>query len=164
MEKKKSATRWVGSSSRLESGASRRGESAPDEVYGISEGGEDDISDIADKEVAEEGEESGDEAGESGEREVKQVKEMMKPSKDKVEAHERTHLPFRSWCEACVKGRGKEEACRKQTKEDDDRGLPEVHFDFCFPKHEDEERMIVLCGREKDTRMTLSSAVPSKST
>ena len=69
---------------------------------------------------------------EYGEREVKKVKVLVKPSPDKVEAHERTHLPFRSWCEACVKGRGKEEACRKGDGGGGERNLPEVHFDFCF--------------------------------
>ena len=101
---------------------------------------------------------------ESGEREVKKVKDLTKPSPDKIEAHERTHLPFRSWCEACVKCRGKEEACRKVDGAEGVRNLPEVHFDFCFPKHEDEHGMTVLCGRERDTRMTLASTVPSKST
>jgi len=101
---------------------------------------------------------------EYGEREVKKVKDLAKPSPDKIEAHERTHLPFRSWCEACVKGRGKEEACRKVDGGGGERNLPEVHFDFCFPKHEDEEGMTVFCGRERDTRMTLASTVPSKST
>ena len=101
---------------------------------------------------------------EYGEREVKKVKDLAKPSPDKIEAHERTHLPFRSWCEACVKGRGKEEACRKVDGGGGERNLPEVHFDFCFPKHEDEDGMTVLCERERDTRMTLSSTVPSKST
>ena len=28
------------------------------------------------------------------------------PAKAEREEHEKTHLPFRSWCKACVKGRG----------------------------------------------------------
>ena len=121
---------------------------------------------MSDKEADNGEEEAGDEdekEEEYGERTVKKVKQMGKPSPEVIEAHERTHLPFRSWCEACVKGRGKEEACRKRDGEGD-RDLPEVHFDFCFPKHEDDEGMIVLCGRERSTKMTLSSTVPSKST
>jgi hypothetical protein len=43
--------------------------------------------------------EDGDEDNEEyGEREVKKVSGLVKPSPDIVEAHERTHLPFRSWC------------------------------------------------------------------
>ncbi len=114
--------------------------------------------------MTEEVESEQDEEKEYGERDVRKVKRLTKPSEDEIEAHERTHLPFRSWCEACVKGRGKEEACRRQDGRDDHE-LPEVHFDFCFPKHEGEgEGMTMLVGRERKTRMTLSSAVPSKTT
>ena len=28
------------------------------------------------------------------------------PSKKEVDDHNRTHLPFQNWCEACIKGRG----------------------------------------------------------
>ena len=30
-------------------------------------------------------------------------------SKEEREEHERTHLPYRSWCEVCVKARGRKE-------------------------------------------------------
>ena len=54
----------------------------------------------------------------------------------------------------------------------DERTLPEVHFDFCFmgdeAKGKDgtkaEETMPVLVVREVKSKMTLSTAVPSKST
>jgi hypothetical protein len=87
---------------------------------------------VRDPAEREEDEEEEDKDEEYGERTVKKVKQLMKPSPDAVEAHERTHLPFRSWCEACVKGRGKEEACRKRDGEGD-RDIPEVHFDFASP-------------------------------
>ena len=32
--------------------------------------------------------------------------------------HEMTHLPFRSWCGRCIKGRGREEDCRKSVEEE----------------------------------------------
>ena len=43
--------------------------------------------------------------------------------------HEKTYLPFRSWCKHCVKGRGKEEACREGEKSYD---AAEVHMGFMF--------------------------------
>ena len=51
------------------------------------------------------------------------------PSKEEKEEHGKTHIPFRSWCRHCVRGRGKEEACR-----DAKRGheVAEVHMDFMF--------------------------------
>ena len=46
------------------------------------------------------------------------------------------------------------------------RGLRETHFDFCFLGHEKEpgQTLPILVVRERLTRMTLASAVPSKST
>ena len=51
------------------------------------------------------------------------------PTKEEKEEHEKTHLPFRSWCRHCVRGRGKEEACRKVERTPE---IPEVHIDFMF--------------------------------
>ena len=38
-----------------------------------------------------------------------------------------THMPFRSWCRHCIRGRGKEEPCR-QGQEDPEHS--EVHVDY----------------------------------
>ena len=35
----------------------------------------------------------------------KQVKQPNRPSEQEVQEHEKTHLPFRDWCEHCVRGR-----------------------------------------------------------
>ena len=45
-----------------------------------------------------------------GEEEGRKAKGMHAPrvvSKEEREEHERTHIPYRSWCRACVKGRGR---------------------------------------------------------
>ena len=38
--------------------------------------------------------------------ELKFVPAPVLPSKEEAEAHDVSHLPFRSWCSACVRGRG----------------------------------------------------------
>ena len=48
--------------------------------------------------------------GQNGEREVKKMNSPMKPSREEVETHNSTHLPYRNWCRHCVRGRGKEAA------------------------------------------------------
>ena len=47
-----------------------------------------------------------DEADESavGDRKVKKMQDPLLPSAKKVQEHQVTHLPFRSWCPHCVKG------------------------------------------------------------
>ncbi len=42
----------------------------------------------------------------------------IKPSQKMIDDHERTHLPFRSWCKHCVMGRAQEHPHRKIEKED----------------------------------------------
>ena len=85
------------------------------------------------------------------------------PSQDERREHELTHLPFRSWCEHCVKGRGKEEACRKMKEEN--AGIPEVHLDFMFMGEEKGGKTLaMLVGRERRSRATLSTVVPRKTT
>ena len=61
---------------------------------------------------------------EYGSRKMIKRQDPREPSKEEKEEHETTHIPFQSWCRNCVKGRGKEEACR-----DVKRGheLAEVH-------------------------------------
>ena len=53
----------------------------------------------------------------------------LKPTEAEVEEHNLTHLPYRSWCRHCVRGRGKEMPHRKL---EDEAGMPEVHADLCF--------------------------------
>jgi hypothetical protein len=98
----------------------------------------------------------------SGEAEViKRIQDPVKPSKEEVAAHEMFHLPYRSWCEVCVRGRGKSMPHYKGRGE---RGLPELHFDYMFLGEADKphETRACLVAREAVSRVTLATMVPSK--
>ena len=56
--------------------------------------------------VSPEGDEEEEEPS-NEERKPRMMADPRKPSKAEVEAHEMYHLPYRSWCEVCVRGRGK---------------------------------------------------------
>ena len=87
---------------------------------------------------------------EFGSRAVTTFKSLYKPSQAEVDDHYLTHLPYRSWCRHCVKGRGKEMAHTRGTMEKGE--VPEFHFDFCFPgEKETGKNLIVLVGRMRDT-------------
>ena len=58
------------------------------------------------------------------------------PSEQQRIEHGMTHLPFRSWCRHCIKGRGREEDCRKSFEED--REVPETLWDYMFTDDEKE--------------------------
>ena len=44
---------------------------------------------------------------EFGSRTVRKVRDPKAPTSEEREEHEKTHLPFRSWCRRCVRGRWK---------------------------------------------------------
>ena len=106
-------------------------------------------------------EEDGGEEEEYGERKPMKKKSPKEPSKDEREEHEKTHMPFRDWCRHCVRGRGKEEACRKV-----DRGYEEfeVHMDFMFMGDEGSENTLaMLVVKERSTKAVMCSVAPRKS-
>jgi hypothetical protein len=99
-----------------------------------------------------------------GERKTAKLNDPKEPSSEERKTHEMTHLPFRRWCRHCIRGRGKEAAHYKRKGEDGE--LHELHFDYAFMGEEDEpgKTVTLLVVREKKSRMTLSTAVPTKST
>jgi hypothetical protein len=105
-----------------------------------------------------------DDEVQKGIRKTAKLGEPREPTAEERNEHEMTHLPYRSWCRHCVRGRGKEAAHRRQGPSEGE--LHELHFDFAFMGEEDEPGKCVtmLVVRERSSRMTLATAVPSKST
>ena len=61
----------------------------------------------------------------------------IKPSQEEVDEHMLTHLPFRSWCPHCVRGKSKGKAHRKQTGTG--KEIPTVSLDYMFMHGNQEE-------------------------
>ena len=69
------------------------------------------------------------------------------PSEQERNEHNMTHLPFRNWCRHCIRGRGKEEACRRTREE---VNVPEIHLDFMFMGEESGGKAIsMLVAKER---------------
>lgn len=98
-----------------------------------------------------------------GARKTKKMNDPQKPSKEEVEEHCKTHLPFRSWCRHCVRGRGKEMAHYRQEGEST---MNEVHLDFFFMGLENEpgKTVPILAAKERRSKMVMASVVPKKTT
>ena len=95
-----------------------------------------------------------------GQRKPLKMMDPKLPSQAEVEEHYLTHLPCRSWCRHCVRGRGRAADHRTQDRDD---GLLEFHVDYCFlSSAESPETYTVLVAREKMTRMTMATMVPMK--
>ena len=69
------------------------------------------------------------------------VKDPCAPTKAEREAHEATHLPFRSWCEDCVKGRRDNPP---HTRVRDEVEVPEIMFDYGFLRRDNEADTITI--------------------
>ena len=100
------------------------------------------------------------EDSEDGVRKTVKMVDPMMPNEEERREHEMTHVPYRSWCRHCVRGRGKEMNHKKS------KGQPtmtEIHMDLCFPGEEDGSgSLTVLVARDRVTRMTMSTVLASK--
>ena len=86
----------------------------------------------------------------------------LKPSQKEIREHQESgHMPFRSWCPHCVRGRGKEMQHRRRSDEEES-GIPEYHLDYCFPGDEGEDRLTILVVIERHTKMKKAIVVPQK--
>ena len=68
-----------------------------------------------------------------------------KPTPEEVEAHNATHMPYRSWCKYCVAGKADADP-HKHAVEEKSSEVPIVSMDYCFmsgsaakPEAEEEE-------------------------
>ena len=104
----------------------------------------------------------GDEQAEAGKRRVKRMHDPKLPSQDEVKEHyESGHMPYRSWCHHCVRGRGRERDHQRKGKQEL-QGVPEYHLDYCFPGDEFDHRLTVLVAVERYTKMKKAVVVPCK--
>ena len=60
------------------------------------------------------------------------------------------HCPYRNWCPHCIKGQGKNLDHRKAVEEE--RGLSEYSFDYCFPGDEFGYKLTILDSQEESER------------
>ena len=107
-----------------------------------------------------------DDHAQAGNRFTVKVQDPILPSKDEVEEHMKTHLPYRSWCSHCVRGRGR--AADHKKREHEDRTIPEIHMDYMFMGNQelkgdkDSKAATMLGVKERDRRMHMATVVPKK--
>ena len=91
---------------------------------------------------------------ESGVRAPKRVQDPRVSTQAEVDEHNLTHLPYRSWCTHCVRGRGKAHPHRESG--DEERHVPELHVDCCIMGKVDREGPAHSCregaGHEDDVQ------------
>ena len=84
------------------------------------------------------------------------------PSDVERRQHEVTHYPFRSWCTACMAGRGVavQHRARRSAEE---LAIPSVSFDYCFLRNEPKGiSCVTLVCRDRQSRALAAHALPAK--
>ena len=85
------------------------------------------------------------------------------PTQQERDEHEATHLPYRSWCKHCVRGRGRSEA-HKQLQADKSHTVPHVSMDYCFMGQDESKCLPILVIRDHASKFVYSHVVPCKGT
>ena len=93
-----------------------------------------------------------------GLKEIRRLVDPRRPSRAEVELHELHHRPYRNWCPHCVRGQGKDLDHRRSAEEES--GLSEYSFDYCFPGDEFGFKLTILVGRERVGGMCMATVVP----
>ena len=113
-------------------------------------------------------EESGEEFGdielecEEEEEEAREpcvLRDPGAPTESEVERHNVTHMPFRSWCLACVEGKARDKHHQKAEGQVG-KEVPEIVFDYCFLGSEGEDTVAIQVTRDRRTRMIFAHVVP----
>ena len=96
------------------------------------------------------------------EREAETLVTPKLPSEEERARHCLTHLPYASWCEACVTGRGQEEQHRR--KNSHARPMPVLAMDYCFlaVDEKDSETATTLVIRDEVSSYTSAAVVSVK--
>eukprot|EP00971_Amphidinium_carterae_P172341 3416451-Amphidinium_carterae.1 len=90
------------------------------------------------------------------------------PSRREKEMHEASgHIPYRSWCSACVRGKGHQDSHRREKTGDGREKRATLGIDYAYFESRESATEAegspapVLVGRDNATRMTLAEVVPS---
>lgn len=68
---------------------------------------------------------------------IKTLRRPEEPTKQEVEEHESSHIPYRKWCPSCVSGRGRSlQHSKVSDKEEEDTDVPTVAMDYGYLNEE----------------------------
>ena len=89
-----------------------------------------------------------------GKRMMATKNDLHQPSEQDGANYEITHIPFHRYCRHCIRGRGREEDCRKPKERD----VQEIQLEFmCVGSEKEGKTLAFLSAREKSTKAVCST-------
>ena len=96
------------------------------------------------------------------ERIAKMRRNPQEPTKEEVERHRLTHVPYRSWCPECVRARAKATPHLIQ-KNPDEKNIPTFHIDYWFMRDKAGAELVPVATIRDDKSKTIKAhVVPGK--
>ena len=87
-------------------------------------------------------------------RDLKAPRLVKAPSQEEYESHMRTHIPYRNWCELCVRRKSRNDPHAKGQKAA--REVPMISYDYLVRSQEgtssEEGALPVIVGVDHDTK------------
>ena len=83
------------------------------------------------------------------------------PSPAEIEQHNVTHMPYKNWCELCVRFKGRQDQHRDQDHMGTTETVVSLDYGFCTHEEQDAELLTVLVIHDRHTKSF--HAVPTKS-
>ena len=103
-----------------------------------------------------------EQSGFYGSRKPKLLGEPYVPTEAEREEHEKTHLPWRSWCPSCVGGGAVSQPHHPAPEDPTNARLPHVLMDYFFMGQDDAKVLPMLGLKERQCKMKFAHMVEEK--
>ena len=92
------------------------------------------------------------------------IKVPIQPTDEERREHEISHIPYRSWCGDCVRGKGLTSAHRRhsQGEEEKEQRRPLIALDYFYLGQDEEQSLPILAMVEEKTGRTYAICMPEK--
>ena len=80
-----------------------------------------------------------DDEEELADRQVPRLRKLYKPTRTEIEEHMVMHMPFRSWCPHCVRGRAQTGLHQLRTCDRPEDSVPVVAVDYMYMASGDDD-------------------------
>ena len=100
--------------------------------------------------------------GAFGKRTPRTLADPYVPTKQEIDGHSKTHLPWRSWCSCCVGGGAVAQPHHPAPEDPEGERLPHVLIDYFFMGQDENKVLPMLAIKERQSKMKFAHLVSQK--